>query len=238
MKKNPRKIVAVILAAGKGTRAGSILKQFIPVAGTPIIQYSLRVFLEHPSIDSVLVVIPRGKGREAKKALGIFGTNKKINLIEGGDTRYHSSLNALIALEKKGAPPDTVLIHDAVRPLISKEDVDSLLTSSNKHGAALLGIPAIETIGAGKNNFIHSVPKRDGLFYTFTPHAYSFNILRQAYKLHEQSGSQECPENSELVSSAGTKICLVETRKPNIKLTYPEDIDTLNSILSKQKGEV
>src|SRR3989442_11100958 len=155
------KVVAIIPAAGLGTRMASApeskgkkpvaSKQFTELGGTPILIHTLRKFASSPRVSEVFVAlrkdeIPGFRERLQTEAKDIL--EKKVELVEGGEHRQHSVANALAAVS--AAPGDIILVHDAVRPFVTGEIIDEVIEGARKHGAAIAGMPAVETVKQGE----------------------------------------------------------------------------------------
>lgn len=219
------KVAAVILAAGKSKRTGFI-KQFIKINKKPLFFYSLKKFIESPLIDSIVVVLPKKTDFSLvdKKQL-------KINAITGGATRTISVSKALDYIKKSGLAPDYVIIHDAARPMLTHAMIESVLAAAKKDGAAAMGVRAIDTVVEGSGLYIASAPNKDLLYYTYTPHCYKLDLLRNAHKIGKKNKNYKDLENIHLLLNSGRKIKIVEGHYPNIKLTYPGDLPIIESFL-------
>ena len=143
------KNIAVILAGGTGSRMGSsVPKQFMPLAGRTVIEYSIETFCNHPAIDEVAVVVHpdwRGRMEEIVERLKVKGERLKVSrIIDGGSERYMSSLNAIMAYIDE--PDDTnLMLHDAARPFVSAEIIDRVVAALKHHEAVGVAVPSTDT---------------------------------------------------------------------------------------------
>ena len=150
------KVIVIIPAAGLGTRMASAggprskksgpSKQFSELGGTPILFHTLRKFVASPRVAEIFVALRKDEIRGFRARLETEARDilqKKIELVEGGEHRQHSVANALGAIA--AAPDDVILVHDAVRPFVTPGIIDEVIEGARKHGAAIAGMPAIDT---------------------------------------------------------------------------------------------
>lgn len=244
------KNIAVILAGGTGSRMGGpVPKQFLELAGRPVIAYSIEIFNSHPAIDEVAVVIhPDWRGcMEEISAKGQWSKLKKI--IDGGSERYMSSLNAIMAYINE--PDDTnLLLHDAARPWVSKTIVDRVTEALPYHEAVGVAIPSTDTVwevhpdmsgewraGSGEfeiPRFVARIPERKLMWRAQTPQAFRLPLIRDAYQRALQDLQFQATDDCGVVRKymPGTKITVVEGEEQNRKITYMSDIELENNIQS------
>ena len=226
--------IAVILAGGTGSRMGSsVPKQFLELAGRTVIEYSIETFSSHPSIDEVAVVVhPDWRGRmEEIASAGRWGKLKKI--IDGGSERYMSSLNAIMAYIDE--PDDTnLLLHDAARPLVSKDIVDRVLAALQRHEAVGVALPSTDTVwevhpdfdADEVGRFVARIPERRLMWRAQTPQAFRLPLIRDAYQRALQDPMFQATDDCGVVRKyiPGTKIAVVEGEEQNMKITRAEDL--------------
>ena len=142
-------VFVILPAAGIGTRmasaTGGAPKQFIELGGIPILLHSLRAFLAVPRVTGIYVAVREPEQARVSALLAEHKLSSRVHVVSGGDTRQESVANALAALPSTGEH-DIVLVHDAVRPLIDSTTISHVLDAIEKHGAAIVGTPAIDTI--------------------------------------------------------------------------------------------
>src|ERR1700693_1959472 len=146
------KVFVIIPAAGLGTRmglspAGKVplrSKQFLELDGIPILVHTLRKFAANPQVDSIWIALRKPEIEAFAPILEAAGVKKPVHLVEGGEHRQESVGNVLDALPAESA--DLVLIHDAVRPFVSQETISEVIEAARRYGAAIAGVPAIDTI--------------------------------------------------------------------------------------------
>lgn len=232
--KTTKTIYSIILAGGSGERMGGLLKQFLKVNKKPIIFYSIDVFLQCPFVEGIIVVVPRSKIHYMRRVLSKNYPNKKIDVIAGGQTRRASSHNALTFIEEEKNGCDYVIFHDGVRPLVTKEMVNSVVKEAKKHGAAILGARALNVIVTHADKKIVRALNAEKMYNTQTPHCYRFELIKKAHE-SKRNQKSECErfENIELVQSIGGEIKLIDSFYRNMKLTFSQDIIPLSALLKK-----
>lgn len=231
MKKN----LTIILAGGSGTRLNNETpKQFLPLAGKPIIAHSIETFETHPAIDHIFVVT-NPVYLEQTAALIEKNDYKKVKkVLTGGETRQASSYNGLTAGEEDY---ENVLIHDAVRPFITHDIIDELLRQLNCFAAVVPGIPSADTvIQIDEEQLVTEIPDRTFLRRVQTPQAFKFSLIKKAHRLALKNNIQNLSDDCSLVLKFGlADICFVPGSPENIKITYPRDLILAGEIAKKSK---
>lgn len=227
---------AIILSGGVGTRMGAdIPKQYIEVNGKPIISFCLQTFLSIQTIDGIVI----GVSEEWKSYLkGIVETQKpqkNIFYAEPGETRQFSIFNALkVVKEIGGKDNDLVIIHDAARPLVTKELIQRCFEGCKEADGVLPVIPVKDTIyQSTDNNHITNLLNRSELFAGQAPEAFRFGKYLQ---LHQEMPREELLKingSTEIAYKGGLNIKLVPGEEMNFKITTPEDLSNFESIINK-----
>ena len=214
---------AVIPAAGVGSRMGTALpKQYLTLKGKTVIEYSLIRFCQHPQISGVIIAIARDDPHWNSLPLR---DHSKVRITFGGAERCHSVLAALRYLADLAAPEDWVLVHDAARPCVRREDLDRLITTLSEHPVGgLLGRPVRDTMkrADAKNATIETVDRRD-LWHALTPQMFRLRPLTEAIE-QALAGGHLVTDEAQAMELAGHSPCLVEGHADNIKITHPEDL--------------
>lgn len=214
------KIGAVIVGAGRGERLGTTLpKAFVLLAHQPLYEHSLKVFASHPEIDEVVFVVPA--------SVRCLAPNCKV--VEGGASRQESVYNGLLALNPE---IEAVLVHDAARPLITKEVLDRLILKIKEGKNAIVAIPVADTIKAVEGNTILKTVDRANLWAAQTPQGFKVSILKEAYKKANQEGWLATDEAS-LAERLGMAVEVVLGDPLNFKITTPQDLKIAESLLNK-----
>ena len=181
--------IALIFAGGTGQRMNSKSKpkQFLELYGKPIIVYTLEYFESHEEIDAICIVCVRGWEKELKRMLIKNDIHKVRWITEGGSTGHDSIFNGLKVLEKDCDENDIILIHDAVRPLISKQLISENLEIVKKYGNAITVESARESvIGVGRNRSVKNVPARDLMRIAKAPQSFYLKDILEVHRLAEK----------------------------------------------------
>lgn len=237
MDNNSRNISVIIPAAGQGKRMGKVSKPFLKLKGTPIIIHIINIFSSIPWVKEIIIAVKSKDLRRAKTTLSSYITSsgKKRNkvllkLVKGGPRRQDSVANALKLLD-----PQTqyVLIHDVARPLVRTKDIFRLIKETKKTGAALLGVPVVDTIKRInlKTNLVKETLKpRSELYLAQTPQGFKKDILIKAYK---KAGKKLATDDASLIENLGYQIKIIPGSYSNFKITTPIDL-TIAQLLFKK----
>jgi 2-C-methyl-D-erythritol 4-phosphate cytidylyltransferase len=224
--------VAIIPAAGSGVRfGGQIPKQFIEVAGAPVIIHTLRRFDECEEIGAIVVALRREEVEGFERTLGAHEIRKPVRLVAGGAERSDSILNALTAA--KEFRPEIVAVHDAVRPFVTPERISAVIAKAREIGAAILAQLATDTIKEVEDGLIRRTLDRRRLWRAQTPQAFRYDLLMRA---NEEARAANLPaamvtDDSFLVERLGAPVAIVEGMANNIKITTPEDLILAEKLL-------
>lgn len=230
MAKNKPVYTAVIVAAGEGIRMpGLVKKQYMDLCGMPVVCHSIRAFEENDNIDSIVLVIPKGGSDEAKKMCLKYGFNKVKNITEGSDRRFKSVYNGLRTVSED---TDYVLIHDGVRPLVSRELIDRCCRYVPLTMACVAAVPINDTIKvADTSGYASQTLDRSSLWSIQTPQTFSFPLIMKAYdslyKTIQEYGSDTSKITDDAViveNMTNTKVRIIKGDYRNIKLTTPTDL--------------
>jgi 2-C-methyl-D-erythritol 4-phosphate cytidylyltransferase len=223
------RVAAAVLAGGMGTRLGSAVpKPFMTLFGHPLIHYSLRLFESIPEVVTIRVAIPAGQGPTLDRQLSPYPRRAYRGWVPGGDTRPESALAVLRALEAD--EPEVVLIHDAARPLVQAEDVRNLLGALPGLAGVFLAAPPVDTLWSVDEANALEVVDRRGLVRAFTPQAFPYAVIREAYEKGMEEGFKGTDDAS-YVRHAGGEVAWVPGSRLNLKVTYPEDLALVEAIL-------
>jgi len=221
--------IAIIAAAGAGTRMASDRpKQFLLLAGTPVIIHTLKVFEQCESINEVIVVLPAAESAGFLSLAGKYGLRKVARVVPGGVTRADSVKRGLLAI--RAATAEIVAVHDGVRPFVTVEEIDTTVAAAQVDGAAILVAPVTDTIKQVNEQRIVNTLDRDGLRRALTPQCFRYELLRQAYETADVTDPSVTDE-SVLVEKLGVSVSIVEGSPRNIKVTTVEDLAIAEAIL-------
>jgi 2-C-methyl-D-erythritol 4-phosphate cytidylyltransferase len=244
------KVVVIIPAAGLGTRMAPVSsakdakekkphpsKQFTDLAGTPILLRTLRKFAEVKAVNEIWVALRENEidGFRERLAGDTEGLrNRKIELVLGGEHRQQSVTNALNAIS--AAPDDIVLVHDAVRPLVTTEIIDEVIEAAQKYGAAIAGLPAVDTVKqverTAEGAIIKATIPRAGVVLAQTPQGFRYSVIKKAFDEATADGFMGTDEAS-LAERSGHEVAVVMGSPRNIKITSPGDIELAEFYLGK-----
>jgi 2-C-methyl-D-erythritol 4-phosphate cytidylyltransferase len=215
-------IAALIVAAGRGTRAGgNDPKQWQMLAGKRVIDHTLNAFKQHRNIDTILVVLhPEDQNRL---------TDPTIKTALGGATRNQSVYNGLRAL--RAAAPKQVLIHDVARPLISAKCITDVIEALQTHSGAAPALPITDALWRGQDGLVDETVARENLFRAQTPQGFDFESIFQAH-------AQACgaaADDVEVAMQAGLSVKIISGHEENIKITIPEDFERASKIMKDRR---
>ena len=220
--------VAVVLAGGVGARVGLELpKQLIKIAGRTILEHTIARLDAHADVDEVLVMMARGHLDAAHEIVRAGGYTKVSAVLEGADTRNGTTLEALEAVLAEGSPDDRVLLHDAVRPLVSDRIVADCFAALDTYDAVDVAIPSADTIiEVDEHELIRDIPPRARLRRGQTPQAFRAGALRAAYERAGEDPDFVATDDCTVVLryTPDVPIWVVRGEERNMKVTEPIDV--------------
>ncbi len=229
-----KSVVAVVPAAGQGTRMGmAARKQYLSLGGFPLLVLSLKVLQQIPSIREIILSVPEEDieycWREIVKP---FGLAKVTQIVVGGQRRQDSVRHGLFAISN---PPDLVLVHDGVRPFIHADIVEKNIACAAQTGAAIVAMPIHDTVKrVDDKHVIRETLNREELWQIQTPQTFRYDWLLEA---HQQAITDqwEVTDDAALIERKGYPVSVVEGSCFNIKITRPDDLIFGEAILNKIK---
>jgi 2-C-methyl-D-erythritol 4-phosphate cytidylyltransferase len=258
------KIVVIIPAAGLGTRMVSApaakkpvvkdpiarervsrdkdkktvpTKQFAELQGTPILIHTLRKFASNPEVGEILVALRKSEIEPFRERLTRESPEilkKKTVLLEGGENRQLSVANALAAVS--ASAEDIVLVHDAVRPLVTDEIIHQVIAAAEKYGAAIAGVPAVDTVKqvdrTAEAAIIKATIPREKIVLAQTPQGFRYDVLKKAFDEAMADGFTGTDEAS-LVERSGHQVAVVMGAVRNMKITTPADMELAEFFLKR-----
>ena len=231
--------IGLIIAGGSGARMHQdIPKQFLTVNEKPVIVYTLEAFERHPEIDAIAVVCIEGWENVLWAYAKQFNITKLKYVAPGGANGQGSIRNGVFELEKHFASDDLVLIHDAIRPMVSSEIISDCIRVATKHGNAITVIPCAEAMivtddGVSSDN---SYP-RDQLKRTQTPQAFRLGEICDLHRSALEQGITNSVASVTLMIEMGRKVYCSAGSEKNIKLTTVDDIDIFKALLFAKRSE-
>ena len=234
------RIGAIVPAAGFGTRMGTDQpKQFLELDGVPLIIFTLRRLAACTAITDFLIATRGDDIVSLQDKVAKAGLGRPARVIHGGDTRQQSVANALAQVDPA---TEIVLVHDAVRPFVTVEQIDRLIAEVRARGAAILGIPAIDTVKEVKRAslpqdvaLISATIPRERIVLAQTPQAFSYGLLRDAFRKAQEDGVTASDEAA-LVERFGHDVFVVLGSERNLKITRPSDMDLARFYLEQERS--
>ena len=224
------KFFALIPAAGGGSRMGRERpKQYLELAGRPLLYYSLRRLCEHRSIEQVFVVLAQGDSHFTRFDWRRFGLEIEP-LYCGGETRAASVFNGLLAAHDAIAASDWVLVHDAARPCLGAAELERLIAElAEDETGGLLAVPVADTLKrANREGRVLESEPRDNLWLAQTPQMFRYRLLIEALRATDHAVATD---EARAIENLGLKPRLVMGDVRNLKVTYPEDLALAELIL-------
>ena len=226
-----QQLALIIPAAGAGERMGEeIPKPYLELSGKTVLEYTLSSFTEIPGLGEVIIATTPTYIKQTEEMLDRIFPGLVCHVVQGGKERQDSIRNAL---KKISGKTGLIAVHDAVRPFVSKRDVETCIIEAAKWGGAVLAIPSKDTIKiAGDNNEIVKTPERKRMWQAQTPQIFWAALLREAYE-HAEIYKIKGSDDSSLVEEVGGKVVLVNGSSKNFKITYPLDLEIADWLIKK-----
>ncbi len=233
--------IALIIAGGSGNRMGQdIPKQFIHIDGAPIVIHTLMCFQRHPDIQEIAIVCLKGWETVVQSYANQFNITKLKYIFPGGDTGMESIHNGIYGLLEAGCDgDDLVLIHDAVRPLLSQDIISGNIATCKAFGYAITGIKCREAILESEDGFstTTSIP-RDTLIRTQTPQTFRLKNIISAHEEAKEKGIVNSVASCTLCAELGNRVMhIVPGSEKNIKVTTVEDLEILKALMHTTKED-
>ncbi len=217
------KIVALLVAAGRGQRfGGEVPKQLMPLLGRPVLRHAAEALLREGGVDAIQPV--SAPGEEAALAALLDGL-PILPPVPGGATRQDSVRRGLEALAAD--PPDLVLVHDAARPVVPQGTVPALLAALQRVPGAIPAMPVSDTLKRGAEGLIAETVPRAGLFRAQTPQGFRYAPLLAAHR----AATTEATDDAQLLEAAGLPVALVAGHESNVKITWSEDLARMEAAM-------
>jgi 2-C-methyl-D-erythritol 4-phosphate cytidylyltransferase len=230
------KTLAIIPAGGAGRRmGGDVPKQFLPLAGIPVLVHTLRAFQHSPLIDEIFLVVPEGDVPAVRRDIVEgCGLSKVTSVLAGGVERQDSVGNALLLVRDDHG---VILIHDGVRPFVTGEVIRRAVEAAGDHGAASVGLPVRDTVkSVSATGVVVKTVDREGLWLTQTPQAFYRQLICAAYERAAQDGFSGTDDAS-LVERMGVSVRMIPGDHDNVKVTTPEDLALGEIIMRRFSSE-
>jgi 2-C-methyl-D-erythritol 4-phosphate cytidylyltransferase len=233
------RIAAILPAAGLGTRMGAgVPKQFLELDGVPIVLLTLRRLAECQAVAEFFIATRTEETEALEQRLSKEKLGVTAHVVKGGETRQQSVANALAQVS---AEAELVIVHDAVRPFVTREQVLRVIAEASARGAAILGVPAIDTIKEVRRSslpqdiaLISATIPREKIVLAQTPQGFQTKLLKEAFARAEQDGVTASDEAA-LVERLGHDVYVVLGSERNIKITTPADMELARFYLEQER---
>ncbi len=233
------RVAAILPAAGLGTRMGAETpKQFLELDGVPLVIFSLRRLAACAEISEFLIATLAEEEAALSERVAKEKIGRPVRVVRGGGTRQESVGNALAQV---GNDVEIVLVHDAVRPLVTREQIERAIAAAREHGAAIVGIPALDTVKEVKRTsqpgdvaLITATVPRERIVLAQTPQVFRTALLREAYALAATDGFSASDEAG-LVERLGHNVYVVAGSARNLKITRPGDMELARFYLAEER---
>jgi 2-C-methyl-D-erythritol 4-phosphate cytidylyltransferase len=233
------RIAAILPAAGLGTRMGAETpKQFLELDGTPIVILSLRRIASCAQVTDIIVATRADEVERLKERIAAEKFKQTMKVVKGGDSRQES---VAAAMREVAEGTEIVLVHDAVRPFVTVEQVARVIEEARRRHAAILGIPAMDTVKEVKRAslpedvaLITGTIPRERVVLAQTPQAFSMKLLKEAFARAEADGASASDEAG-LVERMGHEVHVVLGSEKNMKITKPADIELARFYLERER---
>lgn len=228
------KKIALILAGGKGSRMHnlSLPKQFLEINGKPIVIHTLEVFSNHPRVDAIIVACLEGWIPFLQESILRFGIGKVVGIVPGGNTGQDSIYHTLCAAKEYVGNEDAILlVHDAVRPLITPQTINENIDMAERYGNCVTCCPVLETLIVRNNDGTMSFPNRSDAMMARAPQSFLLSELFSAHERALANGRHDFPDSCTLMGYYGYEITTLMDSGENIKITTPVDLLVAKDIL-------
>jgi len=229
------------MSVGTGAGGGSATpKQFLSIAGVPVLIHCLRAFLAVERVEAVYVAVRKTEIERVQSQVAEYRLGGKVAVVEGGDIRQQSVTNALDKLvkEKGCGEDDVILVHDAARPLIDPATIDRTIDAVAEHGAAIVALPAVDTIKQVERTahgaIVTATIPRERIVQAQTPQGARCGLLQRAFAeaaADEFMGTDE----ASVLERAGVVVAVVPGSAKNFKITQPGDIELAEFYMAAAK---
>jgi 2-C-methyl-D-erythritol 4-phosphate cytidylyltransferase len=216
-----QKLAVIVPAGGVGTRFGGRLpKQFIKLGRAPIMVETVGHFTRHPAVIAIVVAAPEIHVERTRRALAPISGRAPVMVVQGGGMRQDSVWLALQAVPRTA---DIIVVHDAVRPLITRGLIDAVVRAGAEAGAAICALPITETIKRVRQDVVEATLDRSELWAVQTPQAFRAALLREAHEKARRDGVVGT-DDAVLVERLGHQVRVVRGLVENVKITTPDDL--------------
>ena len=237
-------IFGVLLAGGVGSRMGNVEKpkQYMNIGDRPIIIHTIEKFFAVPQFEKIIVLCPKQWVEHTKNLIDkhIAPASNKIAVMEGGDTRNETIMNAIKFIENEGnLNDDTIIVtHDSVRPFVTNRIIEENIEFAKQYGACDTVVPATDTIvESADNEIISSIPDRSKMYQGQAPQSFNALKLKNIYNSLTADEKDILTDAAKIFVIKGEKVALVQGETYNMKITYPYDLKVAKSLLEDESDD-
>ncbi|MCP4693635.1 MAG: 2-C-methyl-D-erythritol 4-phosphate cytidylyltransferase [Desulfobacterales bacterium] len=230
---------AIIVAAGKGVRMNRpTRKQYLSIAGRPVLAHTLKAFDAPRLIDAIHLVVPGADVDYCRETIvSPLDLRVPVKLVSGGAERQESVYNGLLAVKTLSrGPRDVAAIHDGVRPLVESERLAACIAEAENTGACILGAPAVDTLKrVDSSGVIETTLERETIWMAHTPQAFHLDLILEAHEKARRDGWLGTDDAS-LVERLGKPVKIIPGGRANLKITTPHDLAAARALLQAKQG--
>lgn len=228
--------IALIIAGGTGARMHQdIPKQFLSVNDKPIIVYTMEAFQRHSEIDGIVVACLEGWQEALKAYIKQFHISKAVEIVDGGESGQDSIRNGVFAIAQRYTPEDLILVHDAIRPMLSSDIISDNIAKCRKYGNAVTVIPCMEAMLKSEDEFeSRESILRNSLFRAQTPQTIRVGDMVALHKEAIEKGITNSVATCTLLLELGRKVYFARGSELNIKITTTDDITIFKALLATE----
>lgn len=234
-------VFGIVLAGGKGSRMGNtdMPKQFMKLGSKPILMHTVEKFFINPRIEKIIVPTHKSWVEHAKNLVEKnFGKTDRIVVIDGGESRNDTIMNAIAYIEENhGLDDDTIVVtHDSVRPFVTHRIIDENIDCTQKYGACDTMVPAADTIVESLDGkTVSSIPVRDRMYQGQTPQSFKAKRLKEIFESLTEEEKNILTDACKMYVLKGEHVHVLMGEVFNIKITYPFDMKVAQSLIGEEE---
>jgi len=227
--------LAIVFAGGSGVRmGGAVPKQFLELAGRPVLAHTLEIFERHPLVDGVYLVVGADYAERARALAADYGISKLRGIAAGGGSAQESIYSGLVYAAAREPADSTVLLHDGVRPFVTPDVITANVEAVGEFGSAITYTPCYETIVLSRDGArVDAIPYRRESYTAQAPQSFRLGDILAAHERirARPGGYADMVDQATICFALGIPVHLVPGNRGNVKITTPEDIVTLEALL-------